>query len=221
MYKLLLTAAILLVNSCALFSQNQLFPDTTGQFFMPSTQGQFNFSSTSSQFFNFPPSGQFFTPATSGQFLFPQDTGFFIPSTTNQFFFPDTTGQFNFPPSSGQSINQSSTGPFILPGAGGAVSPQGTVNIAARIINPFDGSTFVSLSTVTVTAEVSSISGIPARVDFIIDGITVIGSVLSAPYSIKWENPPAGVHTLMARVVDINGAIFDSPVITVNVTLQR
>jgi len=62
---------------------------------------------------------------------------------------------------------------------------------------------------VTITAEVSDPDGEIVLVEFL-DGTEVIGSSTTAPYSIVWNNPGPGEHSIIVRVTDSNGGITTS-----------
>jgi RHS repeat-associated protein len=55
-----------------------------------------------------------------------------------------------------------------------------------------------------------------AKVDFY-RGTTLIGTATSAPYSLVWNNPPAGNHSLTARATDVNLSSQSSTAVNVTV----
>jgi regulation of enolase protein 1 (concanavalin A-like superfamily) len=66
---------------------------------------------------------------------------------------------------------------------------------------PAAGATFTAPATVTVSATASDTDGTVTRVDFY-QGVTLIGSDTTSPYSITWSNVPAGTYSLTARATD-------------------
>lgn len=72
------------------------------------------------------------------------------------------------------------------------------------ITAPVDGSTVHLPADVTITADASDSDGKIAKVIFY-DGKHAIGSADTAPYTMVWSNPAAGVHALTAWAVDSQG----------------
>jgi hypothetical protein len=73
---------------------------------------------------------------------------------------------------------------------------------------------------VTLTASASATGGTVMRVDFLaqLPGAstsTVVGSLLTPPYSFTWTPTAAGIVGLSARVTDSNGTVATSPAISV------
>jgi peptidoglycan/xylan/chitin deacetylase (PgdA/CDA1 family) len=87
---------------------------------------------------------------------------------------------------------------------------------AATLTSPADGATLSG--TVTLTASASDNNGI-ARVDFVVDGLTV-GTDAAAPYSVDWDTQSVsdGQHSIVARAVDVAGNTTDSSAASVLVS---
>jgi hypothetical protein len=87
-----------------------------------------------------------------------------------------------------------------------------TVSLTA----PANGATFTAPASITVSATASDTDGTIARVDFFA-GPTLIGSDTTSPYSITWNNVPAGSYSLTAAATDNGGAGTTSAARTVTV----
>lgn len=72
--------------------------------------------------------------------------------------------------------------------------------------------------TVTLAANASDGSGV-SRVEFLLDGAQVLGTVTYAPYSYTWNSKTAasGGHTLSARATDIHGNTATTPAVSVTI----
>ena len=80
-----------------------------------------------------------------------------------------------------------------------------TVSLTA----PAAGTTYTAPATMTVSASASDTDGSVAAVEFF-DGGTLIAADTSSPYSVTWNNAPAGTHTLTAVARDNAGATTTS-----------
>jgi len=88
----------------------------------------------------------------------------------------------------------------------------------AVVTSPVNGANIALGTTATLTASASPSSGATVnRVDFLA-GTTIVGSALSAPYSVSWTPSGAGVVALSAKVTDTNGTSVTSSLVNVNVT---
>ncbi|WP_321166281.1 glycosyl hydrolase family 18 protein [Luteimonas huabeiensis] len=96
-------------------------------------------------------------------------------------------------------------------GAGGANQPP-TVSLTA----PAQGATFPAGATIGLAADADDNDGAVTSVEFF-RGTVSIGTDTTAPYSIAWQNPPAGQHTLTARATDDDGATATSAPVTITV----
>ncbi|HZH18496.1 MAG TPA: Ig-like domain-containing protein [Archangium sp.] len=70
--------------------------------------------------------------------------------------------------------------------------------------------------TVTLAATASDASGV-RKVEFLLDGAQVLGTVTYAPYGYSWNSQTAasGAHTLSARATDIHGNTATTPAVSV------
>ncbi|MBV9957914.1 MAG: VCBS repeat-containing protein [Acidobacteria bacterium] len=73
------------------------------------------------------------------------------------------------------------------------------------LLSPTEGSTFTSLTDITLSSTRSQTQYTVARVEFY-DNTTLIGSDTTEPYSIVWQNAPPGTHSITARTVVTTGA---------------
>lgn len=84
------------------------------------------------------------------------------------------------------------------------------------ITSPTGGATFTAPASITITADASDSDGSVAQVDFY-RGSNVIGTATSAPYSVTWNNVPAGSYALTAVATDNLGATVTSAPVNVTV----
>ena len=80
---------------------------------------------------------------------------------------------------------------------------------------PAAGSTHFAPATIALAATASDADGI-ARVDFYL-GATLLGTAISAPYSMVWDNVSAGSYTLTAVATDRLGASATSAPVSITV----
>ena len=95
----------------------------------------------------------------------------------------------------------------------GAPNKSPTVSLTS----PTSGATFAAPATITLTANASDPDGTIARVDFY-EGVNLLGTRTSAPYSITWNGVTAGSYSLTATAVDNAGASKTSSKVSVTVT---
>jgi chitinase len=89
---------------------------------------------------------------------------------------------------------------------------------SVSITSPAGGTSFRWNDQITISATASDADGSIARVEFYrSDGITLLGSDTSAPYSYRWKDPPAGTHLLRAKAYDNRGAMTTSAAVSVTV----
>lgn len=93
-----------------------------------------------------------------------------------------------------------------------------TPNAAPLVVMtlPVTCSTAVAGSALTLAADALDTDGSVASVSFY-QGSTLIGTAMSAPYSIAWSNPSAGTWSLTAAVTDNRGITTVSQPISVSV----
>lgn len=106
-------------------------------------------------------------------------------------------------------------------GAGGGGGSTGSNNApVVSLTSPKDGAVYNPGDNIPLVAGASDSDGSIAKVEFIKDGQTVLGTELQAPYNIDWTNVPTGTYTLNARATDNQGATTMSLPITVTVLNQ-
>ena len=82
---------------------------------------------------------------------------------------------------------------------------------------PTSGATFVAPANITLSANASDSDGTIARVDFY-EGVNLLGTRTSAPYSVTWNNVMGGSYSLSATAVDNGGASKTSSKVSITVT---
>lgn len=101
---------------------------------------------------------------------------------------------------------------------GGQASAVVNVNAPASVslTAPAASRVFQAPATITITAAAADPDGTVVRVDFF-EGATLIGTVLTPPYSFTWTNVPLGSYSLTAVATDNQGASTTSSAVTVRV----
>ena len=88
-------------------------------------------------------------------------------------------------------------------------------NVPPQIrLAPLEAGSLLAPHNILLLAEASDSDGDVRRVEFYANG-NFIGAVTAAPFTISWDNPPAGTNLLMARAVDDLGATTTSAPVTV------
>ena len=87
-----------------------------------------------------------------------------------------------------------------------------TVSLTA----PAAGATFTAPASVTLSASASDTDGTVAKVEFF-QGTTLIGTATTSPYTVTWNNVPAGSYSLTAKATDNAGGITSSAARTITV----
>src|SRR6266404_4749323 len=85
------------------------------------------------------------------------------------------------------------------------------------LTSPANGATFIAPANITLTANASDSDGSVSRVDFY-QGLTLIGTATTSPYTVTWNNVAAGSYSLTARATDNLGANTASA--SVNITVN-
>lgn len=107
-------------------------------------------------------------------------------------------------------------------GAGGGGGSTGNNNApVVSLTSPKDGAIFNPGDNIPLVAAASDSDGTIAKIDFIKDGLSVLGTETLPPYNIDWTNAPAGTYTLNAKATDDKGAITISLPITITVLNQN
>jgi hypothetical protein len=132
----------------------------------------------------------------------------------------DGIGIDQFVLSSRQYLTQAPGAPkddaTIVPREGGTVPPPVNKPPSVTLTGPSAGSMFTAPASITLSAYAADVDGSIARVDFYA-GATMVGSRTTSPYSVSWNNVPAGTYVLTARARDAAGATTTSTVVTVQV----
>lgn len=118
-------------------------------------------------------------------------------------------------------FDDNSTGAYTL-----TYQPVAPIAPMTAVTSPHDGDTFSPNTTLDITAMAGSLQAAIKELDFY-DGATLLGSSLTAPYSLPYT-PAVGPHTLLTVAVDANGTqgtsapvrITVNPVITPPPTVQ-
>ena len=100
-----------------------------------------------------------------------------------------------------------------------AVTPSGSGGNqlpSVSLTNPTAGATFTASSNITLSASASDPDGTVSSVDFY-SGTTLIGSDSTSPYSVTWNNVPAGSYSLTAVAKDNAGASATSAAVAITV----
>lgn len=81
------------------------------------------------------------------------------------------------------------------------------------VTSPTANTTFTSLANVTLTAAASDADGTISRVE-LYSGSTLLTTLTSAPYTMNWNNLPAGMYQVYAHAYDNQGVSSTSPSVT-------
>jgi RHS repeat-associated protein len=84
------------------------------------------------------------------------------------------------------------------------------------LTSPANGATLIAPANIAVTASASDSDGSVSRVDFY-QGVTLIGTATTSPYTVTWNNVAAGSYSLTARATDNLGATSTSAAVTITV----
>lgn len=85
------------------------------------------------------------------------------------------------------------------------------------LTSPANGATLIAPANITVTANASDSDGSVSRVDFY-QGVNLIGTATTSPFTMTWNNVAAGSYSLTARATDNLGATNTSAAATITVT---
>jgi len=97
-------------------------------------------------------------------------------------------------------------------GGGGGGNTPPTVSLTA----PANGATFAVGANITISATASDANGSVTSVQFFRNGVS-IGTDTTSPYSVTWNNVPAGSYSLTAVATDNGGAQTTSAARTITV----
>ena len=84
------------------------------------------------------------------------------------------------------------------------------------LTSPIGGTVFQSPASITLTADASDSDGTITKVEFF-NGLALLGTATSAPYSFNWTNVPVGTYDITAKAFDNDGASTVSSPINVSV----
>jgi hypothetical protein len=90
------------------------------------------------------------------------------------------------------------------------------VGLFAAITAPADGSVATAPTNIVIDVNAASSTGTLARVEFY-QGAVKLGEDQTAPYSLTWSNPAAGIYTLRAIAIDTTGVTKTSAPVNVTV----
>ena len=107
-------------------------------------------------------------------------------------------------------FDDNSTGAYTL-----TYQPVAPIAPMTAVTSPHDGDTFNPNTTLDITAMAGSLQAAIKQLDFY-DGSTLLGSSLSAPYSLPYT-PSVGTHTLLTVATDANGTQGSSAPVTITV----
>jgi hypothetical protein len=85
------------------------------------------------------------------------------------------------------------------------------------ISSPANNTSFTATANITINATASDTDGTIMQVQFY-NGVTLLGTDTSAPYSFIWSNVAAGTYSITARATDNGGLTTTSTAIGVTVT---
>ncbi len=97
------------------------------------------------------------------------------------------------------------------------VNPPPNVEPTVTLTKPVTGASFEAPATVLLEATAADSDGTVAHVEFY-NGETLLGTDATSPYSMSWNNVPAGSHVITAVALDDRGgsATSETAAITVN-----
>ncbi|MBT9522758.1 MAG: hypothetical protein IV101_17940, partial [Dechloromonas sp.] len=82
------------------------------------------------------------------------------------------------------------------------------------LTSPLANAVFNAGSAIPLSANAADSDGSVSKVEFY-QGSTLIGTATAAPYSLTWNNAPAGSVSLTAKATDNNGVVTTSPAVAV------
>jgi hypothetical protein len=91
---------------------------------------------------------------------------------------------------------------------------------AASVTNPTNEANFLGSSPITLEASASDSDGTIAKVEFFVDGVKVGEDTTPTGqglFSVSWNNPPLGPHSISAVATDDQGASATSASVTIHV----
>ena len=141
----------------------------------------------------------------------------------------DLTSPYEFSwanvPSGNYSLSAVATDDKGATGTSGNVSiqvsePGGNSAPDVTITSPLDNSSFTAPANIVINASASDSDGSVAQVEFF-SGSGSLGTDFTSPYSLTWNNVPAGTYLLTAIATDNLGLVTTSEVVSVNVSSSQ
>ncbi len=105
---------------------------------------------------------------------------------------------------------------WTLLGECGGTNPPGNIAPTVSIVNPTNGQSFTTGSSITINATASDSDGNVIKVEFFSNG-SKLGEDTTSPYNYVLNNASNGNYTLTAKVTDDDNAIGDSPAVSISV----
>ncbi|MGH9409363.1 MAG: Ig-like domain-containing protein, partial [Vicinamibacterales bacterium] len=97
-----------------------------------------------------------------------------------------------------------------------SLTSSGATGPAVSMTSPASGATFTAPASITVAANATDSGATVSKVDFYENG-TLIGTAAASPYSVTWNNVPAGTYSLTAIATDSLGQTGSSAPVSVTV----
>jgi Big-like domain-containing protein len=95
-----------------------------------------------------------------------------------------------------------------------AITVISNVAPTVSLTGPTNNAVFTAPVNITIEATANDSDGAISKVDFY-QGVTLLGTKTTAPYSFTWNNVVAGTYSLTAKATDNNNAVTTSTAITV------
>lgn len=88
------------------------------------------------------------------------------------------------------------------------------------ITSPANAASFLEPANITITANAADENGTVTKVDFY-NGETMLGTDETAPYSVVWNNIPAGAYTIKAKATDNSGLVTTAAPVNITVNIPN
>src|SRR3989344_2353940 len=103
----------------------------------------------------------------------------------------------------------------------GSVSTPQNTPPTISLTSPQNNSSYTAQTPLAITASAPDPDGTITTVELLRGGSTSLGSDSSSPFTIIWQNPPAGTYTLTAKATDDDNAQTTSAPITITITTPQ
>lgn len=97
------------------------------------------------------------------------------------------------------------------------ISKPGNINPSVSIIYPEEGTVFLEGAAVEILVEASDEDGTIQKVEAY-NGVVKLGEVITVPYTITWNNIPAGTHEISVKAYDNDGGTKESASVSIEVS---